>query len=344
MIRLSPTIAIPLFIVGSVGCGDNLLTPDRVREHLAAPKGAVAADSVGRSTRDFFAGQRADGARVQGLLAKTLGGDNATQGALASGNRALGALAAMDDGDISAGDVLCASNLALSISQFDECGQGDNCEARLELDACVLRIGEGADPYAVGKIIFTLKNTSSEGLERQELRLTFEDFETSDSETTTQYFDGILAIETTLETAADTSRESVIITGDLNDQIRLIERGFLDNAVQSSTRATGAVRFSASDTATEDAVRIEVLGFVDDSDDARDESVVLTFNASERSVANTSLVEADLTVTGSNGSFQCTWSSAEEQLTDGEGRVQAAGNCVDENGETFSFTADTTSR
>ena len=46
---------------------------------------------------------------------------------------------------------------------------------------------------------------------------------------------------------------------------------------------------------------------------------------------------ASLSVTGTNGSFVCTWSGS-SQSADRDGlTVQSAGECVDENGETFSF-------
>jgi hypothetical protein len=342
MLRVAGVVAVGVLF--SAGCGERLLTPDVVREHLAAPKGTVGADTVGRSTRDFFAGQRTDGALNMGLLSKGLGGENATSSAWAGGNRAFNQLASMDDGDISAADVACAAGLALAISSYDECEYGNNCEAKLELDSCVLRIGEGADDYATGKITFLLKNTATDTVVRQELRLEFSDFESSDSETTTQYLDGIVAVETTEENVDGVSTQSVIVTGDVVDQTRLIERGFLSDGVQESTRASGAVRFGASQAETEESVSVEVLGFVDDSDDTRDESVVLTFNARERDIADKTLTEAALTVTGSNGSFQCTWSSAEEELADGEERVSGAGSCVDENGETFNFSAESSAR
>ncbi|MDP2345112.1 MAG: hypothetical protein Q8O67_29475 [Deltaproteobacteria bacterium] len=333
------------------GCGE-LLTPDKVRDHLENPRAAVDDDTMGRTARDFFSAQRASSAQSLAFFARDDGGETSNlAGAWAAGDetwRRSMNFAAGDD----VGDVLCAANLAAAIIIFDGCEAGDNCEANLEVDSCVLRIGDGADENAKGKIVFKLKNTTNADFQRTELRLTFEDFEvTGSDDDTADYFDGLLAIETTEfldrdDGAAD--RVEVILAADITQQTRRLERfPIFDDGKISSTRATAGVRFIASDGETEDSVGVELLAFVDEDDNARDQSVVLRFGANSKEVSpDLTLADATLEVEGTNGSFSCKWSAAEETLgEDGEqGTVKSEGDCVDEDGDTFSFEAESTCR
>lgn len=338
-------------LLGSA-CSD-LLTPEKVREHLANPAAAVDDATMGRTARDFFAAQRASSAQSLAFLARDDGGATSNlAGAWLTGATALGAgrtmsFSASDD----IGDVFCGANLAAAIIRFDGCEVGDNCEADLEVDSCVLRIGDGADENARGKIVFKLKNTADAELQRTELRLTFEDFEVSGDDDTADYFDGLLALETTEfldrdEDAAD--RVELILAADLTQQTRRIERfPVFDDGMITSTRATAGLRFTAVDGDSEDSVAVEMLAFVDEDDNTRDQSVVLRFGASSNEVSpDRTLAEATLEVEGSNGSFSCTWSAASEELgEDGApGSVESAGSCVDDEGKTFDFEASSTSR
>ena len=348
--RASVVVVVVVTAIGS-GCSD-LLTPDKVRDHLDNPRASVDDATMGRTARDFFSAQRASSAQSLAFFARE--DSDATSNLAAAwvaGNDTLNRTMSMAAGD-DVGDVLCAANLAAAIIIFDGCETGDNCEANLEVDSCVLRIGDGADDNARGKITFKLKNTSNTEFQRTELRLTFEDFEVTGSDgDTADYFDGLLALETTefldREDGA-TDRVEVILAADITQQTRRLERfPIFDDGKITSTRATAGVRFLANDGETEDSVAVELLAFVDDDDNARDESVVLRFGANAKEIApDKSLAEATLEVEGSNGSFKCTWSAAEEDLDgDGDkGTVQSAGRCVDEDGDEFSFEGTSNSR
>lgn len=341
-----------IVVVAAVGSGcSDLLTPDKVRDHLADPRAAVDDDTMGRTARDFFAAQRASSAQSLAFLARD--DSDATSNLAAAwvaGDEAWRRSMSFAAGD-DIGDVLCAANLAAAIIIFNGCETGDNCEANLEVDSCVLRIGDGADENARGKIVFKLKNTTDDELQRTELRLTFEDFEVSGDDDTADYLDGLLALETTEfldRDAGAADRVEVILAADLTQQSRRLERfPIFDDGKITSTRTTAGLRFIANDGDTEDSVGVELLAFVDEDDNARDQSVVLRFGASEKEVsADRTLADATLEVEGSNGAFACTWTAASEDLSeDGDrGSVESAGNCVDDDGETFSFEASSTSR
>jgi hypothetical protein len=248
--------------------------------------------------------------------------------------------AALDEGAAeSASDVFCAASLVANISEFEQCERGMDCEVDLTIDSCVLRIGEDGDPRARGKIYFKLKNTVDEGFERTELRITFDDFQStrSDEEQTIERLAGVIALETSVEEGADESSAELIFSADVDISVRQTNVDFLADPVLERTRATAAVRFTGQESADAASGRLEILAFVDEDDDARDESVALILDASSHRVDDVTLSEATLEVRGSNGSFTCTFSSAEEDLgADGE-RVSAQGSCTDEDGDTFSF-------
>jgi hypothetical protein len=335
----------------ATGCSD-LLTPEKVRDHLENPRASVDDDTMGRTARDFFSAQRASSAQSLAFLARD--DSDATSNLAAAwvaGDQAWRRSMNFAAGD-DVGDVLCAANLAAAIIIFNGCEEGDNCEASLEVDSCVLRIGDGADENARGKIVFKLKNETNADFQRTELRLTFEDFEvTGSDDETADYFDGLLALETTEfldrdEGAAD--RVEVILAADITQQTRRLERfPIFDDGKITSTRATAGLRFIATDGDTEDSFEVELLAFVDEDDNARDESVVLRFGANSKEVSpDLTLAEATLEVEGTNGSFSCTWSAAEENLSDDgdKGTVKSEGNCVDEDGDEFEFKAESTCR
>jgi len=331
------------------GCSD-LLTPEKVREHLENPTAAVDDGTMGQTARDFFAAQRVSAARDLAFFTKGNSGETSNLAA---------AWAAGDDsmrrgisfaGGTDANDIWCAGGLAASLVAFDSCEQGDDCEAEITIDSCLLRIGDG-DENAKGRIVFKLKNSVDGDIERTELRLTFEDFEVSGADDTTDYFDGLLAVETSEHTDRDegaADRVEVVLAADLTQQSRRVERfPIFDDGKISSTRATAGLRFTANDDDTEQNVAVELLAFVDEDDNARDESVVLRFAASSQEVSpDQTLAEATLDVSGSNGTFSCTWSAASEALSDeGDGgTVESAGSCVDEDGEVFDWSATARAR
>lgn len=337
-------------VVAATGCGPSYLTPDLVREHLDAPKGQVGKDTLPRAAAGFFEAKSASQAEAKAFFVKGIGGgengDDGTAG-FAAAIVASGTMQeALDQGAAeSASDVLCAASLVANISEFDACERGENCEVDLTIDSCVMRLGEEGDPRARGKIHFKLKNTVDEGYERTELRITFEDFQStrSDEEATIERLDGIIALETSFEETEDTADAEVIFSADVDLSVRKSNPAFMEDPILERQRITAAVRFVGHEDAVDQSGRLEILCFVDETDDARDESVAIILAADSHRVDDSlTLANASLEVRGSNGSFTCTFSAAEQDLgPDGE-RTTAEGNCVDENGDTFTFSSTVT--
>jgi hypothetical protein len=324
----------------ATGCGPGYLTPDLVREHLENPKGMVDKNTVGRVAPDFFGAKEASLAEQGAFFTKSSqsgegSGSNIAMGIVQNGtfSEAL-ATGVIED----VGDVFCAASLIAAIASFDDCDRGENCEAELEIDSCVLRIGDEGDERARGKLKFFIKNTTSGEFDRGELRIEFEDWETTRNEEMLNHLEGILAIETTEYNSEE--REEVIMSSDLLSQILRIERGFFDDGVEWASRLTAALRFSEITEGSTTTGKLEVLAFVDETDDTRDESVAIVFESQSHQLSDTaSLTEATLEVVGSNGSFSCVFNEAEEERADGVTVYTSSGDCVDEDGETFSFSA-----
>lgn len=324
----------------SVACGPGYLTPEEVRRHLDAPSGQVNADKIGLATDDFFRAQKASEAEgaASFIKANESGGAGAAAwaaGVIESGNMEKAvAMGAIDD----IGDLFCAASLVASIASFDSCQEdSSNCEAELLIDSCILRIGDGGDELARGKLRFRVRNEETDAYQRSELRIEFEDFETTlrAEEQVTRYFGGIIAIETTVSDA----RDEIIFSCDLENELRNQDRGLFSDGVIEAERLSVALRFLAEETEDSASGQLELLAFVDDTDDSRDESVVLSFAAESRRVdADTSIAGATLSVRGGNGDFECTWSSAQERVDEGKHSYQSAGSCVDSaTGETFDW-------
>lgn len=329
-----------------LGCAQPL-TPQRVRELLEAPTGTVGEDTIGRTTRDFFSTRRASQAHNLANFLKLDSADvmGIASGAVQMGDASMQAALAAEGTNV--GDVFCAAGMTTALAGFDACQVGQECDADFTLDACVLRLGDGPDENARGKISFKLKNSIDTGMERSELRLTFEDFERTFSATQTAYLDGLVAVETSLfsSEADGGERVEVVVTADLTAQERNVERGFLDDGVITSTRSTGAVRFTAESADDSAAVSADLLAFVDDSDDTRNDSVVVSFAAEANEIAaDQTLANATVDVRGQNGTFSCNFTAAEESLDRDGGLVKSAGSCIDAAGEVFSFDAQTTAR
>lgn len=329
-------------IATSTACS-GYLTPDEVRQHLESPRGSVAQDTVGRATDDFFGAQYASGAENVASFIKgnESSGDGAAAWAanvIASGDMEKAvSMGAVED----IGDLFCAAGLVASIASFDSCDAGD-CEAELVIDSCVLRIGENGDELARGKIKFRVKTREESDLLRSELRIEFEDFEsTIDTEDgITQYFAGIIALETT----STSTRDEVIFSCDLNQETRSSDRGLFTDYVISGQRLTVAMRFVAETSETAASGTLEILAFLDDTDDTRDESVVLSLAAESRHIdEDTTLAGATLSVRGSNGAFTCTWNAASETVDEDTRTYQANGVCIDEQtGDEFTWESEST--
>ena len=340
------TTLVALGAVLLTGCGPGYLTPEQAREHLENPKGQVTRDTIGRATDDFFLAQRGSAAESTAsfIKANESSGDGAA--AWASGVVAQGsmeqavALGAAED----IGDIFCAASLVASIANFDACSESaDSCEAELVIDSCILRIGDGGDRQARGKIKYTIKTRSEADFERSELRITFDNFQYTDDEGANilAYFAGILAIETT---EWSDGRDEVIFSCDLDEQRRGPERGLFNDDIVERTRVTVAMRFLHEESATSETGSLQILAFVDESEDARDESVVISFQAESREIDDsTTLAGATLSVRGSNGSFECVWGAASEDI-EGERRTyQSEGRCIDsDSGEEFNWSSTTT--
>jgi hypothetical protein len=325
-------------------CGPGLLTPEVVRENLSAPKGAVVEGTIGRTARDFFQAKRTSGAQSTAFFLKSSesGDDGASnwangvvqQGAMEDAVR----LGVLDD----VGDLFCAADLVANIARFGACESETKCDVELTIDSCVLRIGAGGDESARGKIKFKLKNSEETNLTRSELRLTFEGFEHKGLELV-EYLEGILALETTQFT--DKDRVEVILSSDLEQQSRTVERGFFDDGIVARSHLASALRFTAEGDEDRANGKLEILAFVDE-DGGRDESVVLELAAnSEQLSDDASLAQATLAVRGSNGSFHCTWNGAGEELTKDTATYTSNGSCLDDaTGERFSFNNTLTER
>lgn len=328
-------------LVGSIGCG-NFLTPDQVREHLDNPKATVSKDNVGFATDDFFRTKRASNMENAAFFLKnTEGSENGAAGWAAS----VVEQGAMEDAvrysGAGIGDIFCAANLITSISSFDSCSSGQNCEAKFTLDSCVLRIGDNGDNAANGKIEFLIKNSANTDFNRTELRLTFDAFEHSNG-SAVDFASGILALETT--DFLTQPKQEVLLSTDVDVQTRLApdQRGFLSSGVVTRSRASAALRLSTEELADGLAGSLEILAFVDDNANDRQESVALRINTTSREVENQDLATLTLEVVGANGTFSCNFNSAEESLSDSKSTYHSVGSCTDPAGETFSFDSTTT--
>jgi hypothetical protein len=85
---------------------------------------------------------------------------------------------------------------------------------------------------------------------------------------------------------------------------------------------------------------LEVLAFVDENGE-REESVTIRLAAESHLVDAASVTSsASIEVVGGNGSFACNWSAAEEAVATDGSHVTAAGECIDENGDSFTFSGE----
>ncbi|MFZ9886187.1 MAG: hypothetical protein ACO3JL_01690 [Myxococcota bacterium] len=326
-------------------CGPGYLTPEEVRSHLLLPRGTVAQETVGRATDDFFDVKGAQSAEGFARLLKSSesGGDSAS--AWAAG--------LVDSGDIDAmeravsfgaaetiGDIFCAAGLVAAISAFDDCeGDQRECEVDLTIDSCILRIGEGGDENARGKISFRLRTVNGDDWHREELNIEFEGFEVSSSDDTVDYLGGLIALEST---EIGSGHLEVIFSADIDAQQRSVERGLFDDGILSRERFSVALRFTAQASDEASSGTLEIVAFVDVDDDAHDQSVVLTLQAESRQIDDeTNLAGASLIVRGSNGYFTCTWEAASTTREGGTSTYDSSGGCIDEEtGEEFTFAAN----
>jgi len=310
-------------LVGATGC-DNRLTPDTVREFLDDPQGEVTPGSMTRVTRDLFRSSGAAAAEGFAQVFKFNQGDSGASTALPVSTGVL------ED----VGDVFCVGGLVVDIAAFDDCDIESECKEELVLDSCLLRVGEG-DADARGRFVFKIDNTVTDDAAISKLGLEMDGWENSRDEATLSTLSGRVDLETNDDNADDSLE--LVFASDFDASVKRKERGLFDDGIEEQVKMAAGMRFTAEASDNSASGALEVLAFVDE-DGARTESVAVSFAAEgHRFSAEEATANASLSVTGTNGSFVCTWSGS-SQSADRDGlTVQSAGECVDENGETFSF-------
>lgn len=343
--RLSMGLLVAGMGFSAVACGPGYLTADEVRAHLDNPSGQVASGTLGRVTDDFMKGQQASAAHLLSGSARSSGGNSAS-GALsgAMGDAVLGGVA----GDLS--DAVCATGVIVSFSQsakdFEKCEDRTEavCEARLEIDSCLMRLSdEGADERARGRIVMTIRTEDTAELQKVDTSITFEDWLYTDSPTTTHLLAGALVLSAT--DYADDSFHELIMSADLRSKVERFETGMFENGVLFDERVSVATRFLDKQDGDTRKTSLELLAFVDEDVNARNESVAVSLEATEREIdADTTLAGATLSVRGSNGAFTCTWGGAERVVADGV-QYTSNGTCIDEEtGEEFTWDSEAQGR
>ncbi len=330
--RLLPLLATAALLAAGAGCGQRL-TPERVRELLDAPTGDVGPDTMGRVTRDLFGADRATGAESLAQLVKANQGDG--------GSNAMRPIPGVQAGVIEdAGDIFCVGGLVAGLATFDGCELGEECDAEVTIDSCLLRVGEG-DEDARGKIKFRLKNVIEAELEKSTMSIEFQDWQASHDDTTLDAFAGQIALESSR--ALDDTSIDLIFASDFDQRLVRKERGWFDDGIEQETENVVGLRFQASETETTAQGQLDVLAFVD-VNGTREDSVTIRMAAEGHRVdADNATASASLEIIGANGSFACSWSGAEESVDRDGVRVTSAGSCVDEDGETFEFSGEATS-
>lgn len=311
-------------LVAGTGC-DNRLTPDTVRELLDDPRGEVTPGSMAKVTRDLFRSSGATAAEEFTSIFKLgQGGPGGTSNALPIST------GVMED----IGDVFCIGGLVTDLSAFDNCDPGGDCKEELILDACLMRVGDG-DSDARGRFIFKVDNSVSDVADISKLGIEMDGWQNSRDDATLSTLAGRVDLETIV--AHDDNSVEVVFASDFDAAVKRKERGFFDDGIEEQVNMSAGLRFKAEQSADSASGSLEVLTFVDEGG-GRTESVSVSFAAEgHRFSAEEATANADLSVTGSNGSFTCTWTASSSQA-DREGlTVQSAGQCIDEDGEVFSF-------
>jgi hypothetical protein len=329
-------VALCAVLFAGAGCNQRL-TPPLVRELLDEPKGRIAPDTMAQVTRDLFLADRATAIESLAQLVKR---DNSSGSGDGSANAVPGlALGILE----TTGDVFCVGGLVASAAAFDACDLGQECDAELTIDSCILRVGDdGVDEDARGKLKFKLKNRIEGGFDRSELGIAFEGWESTRDDAHLDAIAGELALETSR--AHDDSHIELVFASDIDMNIKRKQRGFLDDGIEERARLAAGVRFIADRSASDASGSLEVLAFAD-LDGGRDESVVIRLAAEgHRLDAGGATASASLEVIGENGTFSCTWSGARSDGTRDGVTVKSEGECVDEDGETFSFRGEATGR
>ena len=326
--RVALVMAATAAMTTGTACSQRL-TPELVRGYLDEPEGVIDNDTMTRVTRDLF---RADGATAaEGFvnLLKLNQGGNDTANALPIQT---GVLEDM-------GDVFCVGGLVAGIATFDGCELGSECDAELTIDSCLLRVGDN-DEEARGKIKLGLKNSVVDNADRSELGIEFQGWESSTDDALLTTFEGQIAVEITQ--ATDNNAIELVFASDFEAGQKRKERALFDDGIEERTRMSAGLRFAAETDDLGGRGRLDVLTFVDE-DGGQTQSVSVSLQAEgHRFNAADATASASLEVRGGNGSFTCTWSGSQSQVDRDGLRVESAGECVDEDGEVFSFSGTAT--
>jgi hypothetical protein len=311
-------LAVPVLV--QTGCGAERLTPERIRTLLDAPTGDVTPDTMTLATRDLFQADRATSIENFAQVLKVA--QSAEDGAI------------IEDGK----DVFCAAGIATDIATFDACAPGANCKSELTFDSCLLRLGDEGDEDARGRIKFGIENSVDADAARSNLSLAFEGWESTRDDTMLDALDGVISLETSQ--ATDLSSVDLVFLSDLDVKGKRKTRGFLDDGIEEQVNVSVGVRFQAQETVESQSGSLEVLAFVDENGE-REQSVTIRMAAESHLVdAESATASASIEVVGSNGSFACNWSAAEEAVAADGSHVSASGECIDENGDSFTFTGE----
>jgi hypothetical protein len=324
-----PSIVVVPVLLGA-GCGQRL-TPEEVRSLLDDPKGTVSSAVMPAITRDLFITDRAT--KIENLanvLKRDQSGDGGDEGG--------------DEGVADAvGDTFCVGGLVTSMASFDGCGSGNECQAELTFDSCILRVGDpGIDESANGKIVFKVDNSVDDDVATTDLSLEFAGWENSRNGDTLNAIDGVIALNSVIDSAND--RAEVVFAADVDARVRNKERGWFDDGYVEQTHVQAGLRFTGESTDTSASGALEVLAILDE-DGSREESVVIRLTGEGREIdAERATAEAALEVEGENGTFVCTWSATSQEGTRDGVTVASTGKCTDENGDVFEFDGEAVSR
>lgn len=328
------SLVVAVLVVGS-GCAGRL-TPERVQELLEEPKGTISNETMAFVTRDLFVAQEGTALETFAQNIRSTGADNESESSSGGEARTAGPLDAV-------GDAFCVGGLVAGAASFDACALGEECNAELTVDSCLLRVGaDGADEDARGKLKFRLANTVDADFERSELGIEFEGWESSRSTDELTAIAGQLAVETAR--SSDDGHLELTVAVDVEMDVKRKERGLFDDGLEQHASLAAGVRFVAHQSDDSAGGTLEVLASASENGDD-EASVTLRFEAESRQVdANTATANAEVSVVGENGTFTCTWTGSETRGTRDGLVVTSAGSCTDPDGETFSFEGEAAAR
>ena len=155
------------------GCGDDLLTPDRVRELLENPTGKVSKNTVGRTTDDYFGMNQAGNSAASGSDMQSGAEDTSQESGIIDEPRlAMHSPLALGFFQDTA-NAFCVTGQVASLGKaLDACPSNKKCEVTFEVDSCMLR--EQGDRRAEGRLRIKIINDPTSDYDRNELRFEFD--------------------------------------------------------------------------------------------------------------------------------------------------------------------------